>query len=214
MGDIEALTEISFVSIFLGIFILVIAFNKIVEVIGKAKKNIDKPVNWFKNRNKDHELIMANAEAIKELAEVHKRDNDISDEHDEMIRQELSTFMTEVRSDIKQFTDNRVKDRGQSLEIQKELTNAIKALTESEKSRDEQIAALMCGSKELLGNTIDERYEKYVDLGGIPQNEVDEFDSIFEAYTQLHGNHGRETKYNYVKQHLPVIPVKTELIMK
>lgn len=72
----------------------------------------------------------------------------------------------------------------------------------------------MCGSKELLGNTIDERYARYIELGGIPQNEIDEFDSIFEAYQNLNGNHGRETKYEYVKNHLSVIPVKTELVMK
>lgn len=94
----------------------------------------------------------------------------------------------------------------------KELTNSVKAITKGQDERDEQIAALMEGSKELLGDTIDQRYDKYISLGGIPQNEVDEFDAIYNAYTGLKGNHGRETKYKYVKEHLPVLPVKTEII--
>ena len=98
------------------------------------------------------------------------------------------------------------------MEIQQQLTESIKELVKSQQSNAEKISALMCGSKELLGNTIDERYEKYIELQGIPQNEVDEFNSIFEAYKGLNGNHGRETKYNYVKNHLPIIPTKTTLI--
>lgn len=214
MNDINALTDINFIAVFLGLFIILIAFNKILDILGSTAKHIKKPINWFQTRDKDHELILANAEAIKNLAELHEKDNKISNEHDDMIRDELSIFMIEVKDDIKKFTDNRVNDRNQSLQIQKELTEAIKSLTESEKTRNEQIEILMCGSKELLGNTIDERYEKYIELGGIPQNEVDEFDSIYEAYKNLNGNHGREAKHEYVKKHLPIIPVKTELVIK
>ena len=47
----------------------------------------------------------------------------------------------------------------------------------------------------------------------IPQTEVDEFDAIYEAYSGLKGNHGREFKYKYVKENLPVIPVETKLVM-
>ena len=35
----------------------------------------------------------------------------------------------------------------------------------------------------------------------------------YTAYKDLGGNHSRDTKYFYVKNHLSVIPVKTKLVM-
>jgi hypothetical protein len=126
----------------------------------------------------------------------------------------LSEFMVEVRNEIKQFTSNRVHDREQSLEIQKELTNSIKAVAEIQMERDEKIDALICGSKELLGSTIDQLYSRYLALNGVPENEVDELDDIFQAYKRLNGNHRRDLKYDYIKNHLEVIPVETKLVIK
>lgn len=110
--------------------------------------------------------------------------------HEEDLRlssEQLSVFMGEIRDSIKRFADG-------------------------EKDKSGQIEALMCGSKELLGAEIDKRYREYVALGGIPESDVDEFDDIHTAYNRLNGNHRRDTKYYYVKDHLPVIPVETKLI--
>ncbi len=93
------------------------------------------------------------------------------------------------------------------------LAESIKTLTEGQKIRDEKIEALITGNKEILGNIIDEKYEKYITLGGIPANDADEFEDIYTAYKKLKGNHRRDFKYNYVKTHLPVIPVETKLII-
>lgn len=151
--------------------------------------------------------------SIKDLKDVQMKSITKSIEEDTKIEKELFTFMEEMREEIKTFTNNRLHDREQSIEIQKELNNSIKAVAAGQKTRDKQIEALMCGTKELLGNAIDERYARYVALKGIPENEVDDFDDIYVAYRKLHGNHGRETKYNYVKKHLPVIPVETKLVL-
>ena len=151
--------------------------------------------------------------SIKDLKDVQMKAINKSIEEDTKIEKELFAFMEEMREEIKTFTNNRLHDREHSIEIQKELNNSIKAVAAGQKTRDMQIEALMCGTKELLGNAIDERYTRYVSLKGIPENEVDDFDDIYVAYRKLHGNHGRETKYNYVKKHLPVIPVETKLVL-
>lgn len=166
----------------------------------------------MRQRREDHELLIKTSQNLALLQE--KSEND-----DHGLELALETFMDEVRDSfdkvdkkIEGFYDNQSKYRGQSLEIQKELSDSIKDLADTQKTNAEQISALMCGSKELLGNTIDERYARYIELRGIPQSEVDDFDTIYDAYVQLKGNHGRQTKYEYVKNHLPVIPVKTTLI--
>lgn len=152
--------------------------------------------------------------SIKELKDVQMKAIQKSIETDQKIENELFSFMEEMRDEIKTFTEHRVNDRAHCSMTQDKWTQIISTLTEGQDARDKQIEALMCGTKELLGNAIDERYARYISLGGIPEHEVDEFDDIYEAYRGLNGNHGRETKYNYVKGHLQVIPVETKLVIK
>ena len=214
MNDIRALTEIDFSSVFLGVFTALAGFKSCTMLLEWFQDKVGLETKWTRQKREDHNLILANTQAIKDLTEVQKKDKQISNEHDEKIREDLSAFMMEVRTDIKEFAENRIHDREQSRKIQKELSDSIKAIIESQKSRDEQVEALMCGNKELLGNTIDELYSRYIELDGIPESEVDEFDDIFHAYKGLNGNHRRDSKYEYVKKHLKVIPVETKLVIK
>lgn len=214
MGDIQALAEINWFEWFVAGLLLLLGYKFVITLKDWFYNRYGIETKAMREKREDHELILANTQAIKDLAKLHKKDANVFNEHDDKMKEDLSVFMTEVKADIKRFTENRISDRAQSLEIQKELTDSIKTIVDSQKDRDEQIMALMCGSKELLGNTIDERYEKYINLNGVPQDEIDEFDSIYIAYKGLNGNSGRRTKYEYVKNHLPIIPVKTELLIK
>ena len=170
----------------------------------------------------DHELLIKTSQNLATLQDQHIKDMDefkkrqeenVSQAiaHDERIRNELQAFTTEVRDAIdrlnaqmKQYNDNRVHDRAQSFEIQKQLN-------ERSDDRDKKIESLMIGSMELLGDKIDQRFSRYVALDGIPENEVEEFDGIFAAYKGLGGNHKRAEKYRYVKDHMKVIPVESKL---
>lgn len=214
MDELIQVSNMDFQQLILNIIIILVALIFVVGVVEKASVIIGKPFKWIKKNDNDHQLLMDAIATMKSMQETHASDKKEVNDKNDKLENILSAFMTEVRNDLKQFTYNRIQDRNQSLEIQQQLSESINKVIKGQKERDEQISALMCGSKELLGNTIDERYEKYIILGGIPQNEVDEFDSIYEAYKGLNGNHGRETKYEYVKQHLPVIPVKTELVIR
>lgn len=170
----------------------------------------------------EHELIVQTSQDLATLQKQHvkdmedfqkRQDENVSQSiaHDKVIREELQAFTTEVRDAInllnaqmEQYNENRVHDRAQSFEIQKQLNDRSD-------DRDKKIEALMLGSMELLGDKIDQRFSRYVSLDGIPENEVDEFDGIFAAYKGLGGNHKREEKYKYVKNHMRVIPVESKL---
>lgn len=170
----------------------------------------------------DHELLIKTSQNLATLQDQHIKDMDefkkrqeenVSQaiSHDERIRNELQAFTTEVRDAInqlnaqmEQYNENRIHDRAQSFEIQKQLN-------ERSDDRDKKIESLMIGSMELLGDKIDQRFSRYVALDGIPENEVEEFDGIFAAYKGLGGNHKRAEKYRYVKDHMKVIPVESKL---
>lgn len=157
------------------------------------------------------ELQKQHTNDMKEFRDKQNENVRQSIEHDERIRSDLLSFMTEMRDvvdsltqQMNQYSENRIHDREQSREIQRQLN-------ERSDNRDKKIEALMLGSMELLGDKIDQRFSRYVALDGIPENEVEEFDGIFAAYQGLGGNHKREEKYKYVKNHMRVIPVESKL---
>ena len=219
MQDILGLINIDYTSLFISAITVLLGIKAVVTLFEWIFKKLGLETKWMRERRKDHELLLKTSESLVELHKRHESDAIQSDKHDDEIRQDLTKFMNEMRvslnqtqKDIKQFSENRIHDREQSIKIQKELTDAIKAIAAGEKNRDRQIEALMCGNKELLGAEIDKRYRQYIALGGIPETDVDEFTDVYRSYKRLNGNHNRDEKYNYVKNHLQVIPVETRLI--
>lgn len=198
--------------VIIGIILAVIIFKGLCELWDWFLKRFGIETKSMRQKREDHDLLITTSKNLIELQKKHTND-------EKTIRDDFKEYIKESREDRKlihdkmdEYAQNRVSDRQQSLSIQKDLTDSIKEVAKSQGDRDKQIEALMEGSKELLGDTIDQRYNKYIALDGIPQNEVDEFDAIYNAYKGLNGNHGRETKYKYVKEHLQVLPVKTKVI--
>ena len=152
-------------------------------------------------------LAKTTAENLDKLQKRHCKD-------EEEFRNSLNNYMEESRKDRKalhddmiKFTDNRISDRKQSLEIQKELKDSISV-------RDVQINALVEANKEMLAEKINEKYKYYLSINGIPSDEYDEFVSLHDAYNGVGGNHNGDAKFQYCIDHLPIIPVETKLTIK
>lgn len=175
---------------------------------------------WTRKKRQEHELLISTANGLKELSNRHNEAVKQSISHDKEIREELKQYVSEIKQSVEEnkntiqvYSENRVSDREKSREIQKEINESIDELSQGANERKQQIEALMCGIMELLGDKIDQRFSKYIAMKGIPENEVDEFNGLWDAYhNYLHGNHGREQKYLYAINHLPVIPVEVNLI--
>ena len=100
----------------------------------------------MKQRRQESELLKATAELAKTTAEnlAKLQSRHIKDE--EEFRENLNSYIEESRKDRKalhdemtKFADNRVSDRKQSIEIQKELKDSIANLMECQRNRDEKI---------------------------------------------------------------------------
>jgi len=217
-NEIVTLLEIDWV----GVTVALIMTLCIVVLIWQKLDYIKEKLHIKTKRDVEHELLVHTSQSLTKLQQQHVKDMEEfrkrqeenvaqSIKHDERIRNDLSDFMSEMREVIdsltqqmNQYAENRVHDREQSREIQRQM-NA------RSDDRDQKVEALMLGNMELLGDKIDQRFSKYVALNGIPENEVEEFAGIFKAYKALNGNHKREEKYNYVKNHMKVIPVESTL---
>lgn len=231
MKELLALQQIDLVQWFVDLLIIMIAISSIVTILGKFSDIIGKPFKWVKKKNEDHELLLSLSERFADLADRHDKDMKISDYNDkeikefldnfikesskrnEKIRKDLTESVTEIKYSVKKLYDDNLSYRDKSREIRSRMDDKIQMVIDANADRDNLIKAIAEGNKELLGDKIDQKFEKYVKLDGIPSNEVDEFNSLCRAYFALNGNHNRKNKYEHVKKRMKVIPVETNLIL-
>lgn len=168
----------------------------------------------MKQRREDSELLKATAELAKTTAENLDKLQRRHSKDEEEFRNNLNNYIEESREDRKalhdemtKFADNRVNDRKQSLEIQKELKESISSM-------GVKFNPIVVAQKEMLAEKINEKYKYYISIGGIPEDEYDEFVALHDAYNGVGGNHHGDAKYQYCIEHLQVIPVKTKLVYK
>jgi type IV secretory pathway VirB4 component len=220
MDELREILSVEFFNtLVVSVVLVLVALKFVVTAFEWFAEKFGIEIRFFRKKKEEHELLVSTAEALDKLKKEHESSVNQSIQHDKQLQEDLSAAVksikdsiVETQEHIQKFADDRVHDREQSFKIQKELTDSIKAITAGQEDRDKQIEALMCGSKELLGAIIDDKYSRYIALKGIPEDEVDEFDDYYSAYKGLLGNHKRDTKYDYVKNHLPVLPVEVNLV--
>lgn len=193
MDAIRPIMEIDYVKLITQLCLIIIGLNYFIPICKNLFCKVLGIETKFQREKKEQKILLQ--ETIDKVTELSDRFNDASNNTDHLFEEKLVKFYTPYRE--------------QSMDIQKDLKDSIELLTKSDITRSEQIESVMVGIKELLGDTIDQKYEKYIRLGGIPSDDVDEFNSVFSAYEKVNGNHNRKKKYDYVMDNLPIIPVTT-----
>lgn len=215
MDNVEKLATIDWWYVVIAIILLLIAVKFVwslfdwlfVEKLGIKTKKMRQREEESQQLKTTTELAKTTAENLDKLQKRHCKD-------EEEFRNNLNNYMKESREDrkalhkeMKVYSDNRINDRRQSLEIQKELKDSIA-------SRDTQINALIEANKEALAAKINEKYKYYISIGGIPEDEYDEFVGLHSAYKGVGGNSHGDAKFQYCMEHLPIIPVDIKLVVK
>lgn len=149
--EMEQLKELQQINpwIIIGALITILLFWSFIQELlektfGKLirKFGIKFETKGMRQRREDHELLIKVSENLVKLQERHTKD-------EEEFRNNLNNYMAESRKDrkalhdeMKQYSTNRVNDRQQSLQIQKELKDSIKGLIDGQKDRDAKIENL------------------------------------------------------------------------
>lgn len=193
MDAIRPIMEIDYVKLITQLCLIIIGLNYFIPICKNLFCKVLGIETKFQREKKEQKILLQ--ETIDKVTELSTKFNDASNNTDRLFEEKLVKFYTPYRE--------------QSMDIQKDLKDSIELLTKADVARSEQIESVMVGIKELLGDTIDQKYEKYIRLGGIPSDEVDEFNSVFSAYDKVKGNHNRKKKYDYVMDNLLIIPVTT-----
>ena len=212
MDAVERVLEVDFVTLFLGILAVILALKVVVTAFEWVVNKFGIELKYQRKKKEDHNLLIETSNGLVELKKKH-------DEDSKALRDDINAFAKEIRDSILetqkqmgQFTDNRVHDREQSIDIQKKLVTSIDVISKDGQDRDSQINSLTDALRELLAEKINEKYKYYISINGIPEDEVDEFVNLHKAYNGCGGNHNGDAKYNYVMEHLQVIPVEVRLV--
>ena len=215
MDDLKQLGQIDWWYIIIAILTLLLCIKIVwslfdwlfVEKLGIETKKMKQKRQEREELEATTKLAKTTAENLDKLQKKHCKD--------EMeFRNNLNNYIEESRKDSKvlhdemtKFSNNRISDQEQLLQIQKKLTDSIA-------DKDMQIKALVVANKEMLAEKINEKYKYYISIKGIPEDEYDEFVSMHSAYNGVGGNHHGDAKFQYCIEHLPIIPVETKLVYK
>lgn len=212
MEAIQNLTQYNWFVVVSAIIVAMLAFKFLSDLFEWFVKKFGIETKSMREKRENKELLKTTAENLAALQTKHTTD-------EETFRKNLNDYMKESREDrkalhaeMKQYSQNRIDDRKQSLKIQEELKESIKAISDSNVENDKQIVSLIQAQKEMLAEKINEKYKYYLSIGGVPEDERDEFISLHDAYKGVGGNHNGDAKFEYCINHLPIIPVETKLV--
>lgn len=208
MTELKQLTEIDWWQVFLAICLLLFCVKVLWSLLDwllfeKLKIETGK----MKQERQNRELLEATAEGLSALQKKHDKD-----EHE--LKECLTSFIDETRNALRIQDENNREHWETSKQIRKELADTIKELVDDNQEKNKQINSLIIANKEILAEKINEKYKHYISIGGIPEDEYDEFTSMHKAYNGVGGNSHGDAKFKYCIEHLPVIPVETKLVIE
>jgi len=117
MDILEQVLNMNWVGWVLGLFLLLSAIVFVGNIVSKFADMIGKPIGALRQRKLDHEMILANAEAIKALSEKHQKDTEQSIRHDKMIREDLNKLTNTVNNIADRL--NTMQEKSDAIEMAK-----------------------------------------------------------------------------------------------
>lgn len=147
MDDLRQLMQIDWWYVFIAVCLLLFCIKIIWSLIDWLLfEKLGVETKKMKQRRQERELLNTTTNLAKTTAENLDKLQKRHTKDEEEFRNNLNNYMEESRKDRKalhdkmtKFTDNRINDRKQSLEIQKELKDSIKNLIDGQQDRDEKI---------------------------------------------------------------------------
>lgn len=157
MSELKELMQINWWYVFTALVLLLLCTKfiwSLIDWLFFEKLGIE--TRKMKQRRQDEELLKTTAELAKATSKLAKTTAENLDKlqkrhtHDEEeFRKNLNNYMEESRKDRKalhdemtMFAENRINDRKQSIEIQKELKDSIQNLLDGQHSRDSKLNEL------------------------------------------------------------------------
>lgn len=208
MDELKQLAQIDWWYVFIAFCILLFCIKAVWSLLDWLLfEKLGIETKKMKNKRQESELLKATAEGLNALKKKHNED-------ETELKKSLTSFIAETQNALKAQDESNREHWEISKQIRKELADTIKELADDGQKKCEQISSLIVANKEMLAEKINEKYKYYISIGGIPEDEYDEFVSMHGAYKGVGGNSHGDAKFKYCIEHLPVIPVETKLVIE
>lgn len=149
MGDINALLNIDFSSVLIGLFVGLFAIKSAISIIEWFCSKLGIETKWNRQKREEIELLQKTANAVKEIEKIHKKDKEEVNRKNDDLENALTIFMEEMRevisetqATIQQYGENRINDREVSIQKEKQLNDRIDSMNKSDKIRDAAISEI------------------------------------------------------------------------
>lgn len=172
-------------------------FDWFVEKLGIKTKKMRQREDESQQLKTTAELAKTTAENLDKLQQRHCKDEERHCKDEEEFRNSLNNYMKESREDRKTLHDemtvystNRINDRQQSLEIQKELTDSQNKLTDKVDDICKKLIDMEEKENKRVQSEIKERiaqsYRQYNETKQISSMELEALEDLIETY-EAHG---------------------------
>ena len=149
-SEFTQILNIDYVQYFLNTLLIIGAIVAVVALIDKFFKIINRPIQWFWMRNKDHEL----------LVELSKKNDQLEKTLIDFV-QEVRQSNAEMKEQIQQQYDSNLKYRDISRNERTRLDGRIDIMAKSDENRDGLIAEISSNLKKLTAIFIDKEINDY-----------------------------------------------------
>ena len=202
---LKNLKLIDWLSVIIAIILVLVAAKYIwslldwlfVEKLGIKTKKMRQREEESQQLKATAELAKTTAENLDKLQQRHCKDDERHCKDEEEFRNNLNNYMKESREDRKALHDemtaystNRINDRKQSLEIQKELTDSQNKLTNKVDDICKKLIDMEEKENKRVQSEIKERiaqsYRQYNETKQISSMELEALEDLIETY-EAHG---------------------------
>lgn len=201
-AEIEKLMQLDIPYLIISIVVVLAAVKTIVSLFEWAVQKLGLETKHSRKQREEHELLITTAENLKELKDNYVESVKQSIRHDNLIKEDLGNFVTEINSSITDIKDTVI-----------ETQEKVSIIQEKQKSIVESIKTQNKANMEEMCDYINQKIKRYInELNGIPEDEYDDFIRLVNAYTGIGGNHGIVEKYKYCINNLKILPVKNKIV--
>lgn len=149
MEKIQNLTQYNWFVVVSAIIVAMLAFKFLSELFEWFIKKFGIETKSMREKRENKELLKKTSENLAKLQTRHTKDEEKHCKDEQDFKNVLNTYIKEscadrkaLHDEMKQYSQNRIDDRKQSLKIQEELKNSIEKIAQRQDVRDEKIKDL------------------------------------------------------------------------
>lgn len=182
MENVNALFTVNWATVIVGVLLILVCGKFVWELMDWFINKLGIETKASRTKKEDHELLLQTVSDLTQLQKARDKSDEVMSQQDKEIKNQLE-----------------------------QVINCVKEMSTQIKEINERSIAAEVASRESLGDMINQRYRHYIEIQGIPEDELQSFVDLHDAYNGVKGNHSGDAKFNFCMKQLPILPPSANL---